>query len=286
LTNFVFSKSEILFFRGSQGLERGRFAAAQTVAARSTLLLDALLGNLATALTSAAGRSGAQLRAGLELVCEAVSLLLLLVTPIVLAAVAVLAEPVLGNGYASIAAASCLLTAMSLLQTAAAPLLSLRFARASIRPLLVAGCSSALLNAALAAALVPTYGVRGAVAANALGTALYLAVTVWQFRDDDAWSGLARHHMRRMLLLVLLASLPTLLLLQIDEGLALLLAAPLALLCSFLLLRLPVLRPDPVAVNAILVAMLGEQRAHVVQQSKPFKALFPARQRPAGMNGI
>jgi len=283
LTNFVFSRSEVLFFRPTQGVDRGRFAAAQTLAARSTLLVDALLGNVSTALTSAAGRSGTQLRASLELVCEAVSLLLLFVAPMVLAAIAVLAEPLLGDDYSGIAAAGCLLAAISLLQTAASPLLSLRFANGSVRPLLVAGSSGALVNAGAAAALVPADGFRGAVAANALGTATYLAVTVWQFRGDDLeWRSLAVRHMRRMSLLVLLACVPAAVLLVLDERLEVLLAAPLALLCSFLLTRLPALPPDRDAVGTILVAVLREKRAHAVQQSAAFRCVFPEQSPSAG----
>lgn len=256
LSGFVFSRSELLFFTPAQSGARGGFAAAQTLAARCTLLIDALLGNLSTALTSVSGRGRDHLHRTMQLISDTVVLLLLVASPLALAALVVLSEPVLGRGYAEVGAPAVALGAVSLLQSGAAPLLSLRFAERSIRPVLMAGAVSAAVDVAAAAALVPAHGLWGAVAANCLGGGLFLAVSVRSFRRDGAeWHALATTHMARLVLVQALSLVVAGVLVLLPATAALPAALPLAVACVLLALRVPFLRPGPDTVVALAALM-------------------------------
>ena len=62
LNALVFSKSELLFFGSAARLGRGEFAASQSIAARVTVVTDALIGNLSYRMTSALGKGDEVLR--------------------------------------------------------------------------------------------------------------------------------------------------------------------------------------------------------------------------------
>ena len=54
--------------------------------------------------------------------------------------------PLFGSGYSDIAGPAVILGLMSLMQTGATPLLSLRFAQKSVRPLIIAGIVGASVD--------------------------------------------------------------------------------------------------------------------------------------------
>jgi hypothetical protein len=256
LNNLVFSKSEILFFSPAQSADRGRFAAAQTIAGRSTLLVDALLGNLAIAMASALGRGAEVMRRSFRLASESVSLLFIVLAPITLAAVALLTGPVLGHGYQGLAGAATALAAMSLLQSGAAPLLALRFAQKTIGPLIAAGAAGALVDLGIAALLVRHHGVVGAVIANVAGSAIYLGVTVALFTRQTGVRDLAIVHAVKLTALVAYASVLPVLLMALPRTVGLWLGLPLALAWTVIALRLPGLRVSDRVISELATDVL------------------------------
>ena len=253
LNALVFSKSELLFFGPARAVGRGRFAASQSIAARATVVTDALIGNLAIGMTSALGKGDDVLRRNVVLVSETVGLLFLVVSPATLAGIAVLSEPLFGSGYSDIAGPAVILGLMSLMQTGAMPLLSLRFAQKSVRPLIIAGIVGAAIDLGLAAVLVPKLGVMGAVIASTLGSLSYIACTVALFRDSRA---MAIAHMLRVTGIIAYSGVLAVGLLFLPERLAAALAVPLVIVWTFVGFRLPGIRVTrPEAVDSLSVSL-------------------------------
>jgi O-antigen/teichoic acid export membrane protein len=250
LNTLVFSKSELLFFGSARAAGRGQFAASQSIAARVTVVMDALVGNLSYGLTSALGRGDEVLQRNALLVTESVALLFLAVSPAALAGISVLSVPLFGSGFSAIAAPAVALGLMSLIQTGAAPLLSLRFAQKSVRPLIVAGIFGAAIDLGLGALLVPHLGVTGAVVASIFGSLSYLICTVALFRGDTR--AMASSHMLRIAAIVGYSGVLAVGLLYLPKELGLILAAPLALVWTVVGFRLPLTRlTRPEAVDSL-----------------------------------
>jgi O-antigen/teichoic acid export membrane protein len=254
MSNFVFSRSEVVFFTSGMAAARGRFAASQTIGARSTLLPDALLGNISLGLTNAHGRGPDQLRQAFHTTTSAVCALLAIISPLTLAAVSALIVPVLGHSYAGLACPALALSVMSLVQTGCAPLSSLRFAQKAMRPVLIAGATGALVDVVLALLLVHRYGVTGAVISNMIATATFIACTVFLFGRVSGFRGTAVGHLTRVLTTVILGSAPGVALLFASRNLGMEIFLPLALLWTLLLVRLRYLRSDV----RVALQLLGE----------------------------
>jgi O-antigen/teichoic acid export membrane protein len=250
LNNLVFSKSELLFFGSARAAGRGQFAASQSIAARVTVVLDALIGNLSFGLTSALGKGDEVLRRNALLLTDTVGLLFLVVSPVALAGIAVLSVPFFGSGFSNIAAPAVALGLTSLMQTGASPLLSLRFAQKSVRPLIVAGIVGATIDLGLAALLVPSYGVVGAVVASVIGTLSYLVFTVVLFKGE--FRAMASSHMIRITAIIGYAGVLAVGLLYVPTKLGLIIALPVAIVWTVLGFRLPLIRlTRPEAVDSL-----------------------------------
>lgn len=174
LNTFVFSRSEIIFFRSSQAAARGAFSVAQTIAARATIVIDALYASIAPGLSTVRGRGPAELVAAWSRALRVTNLLIALFAPVVLGVVLVLAAPAFGAGYEGIALPAVAMTGVSFLQTGCIPFISLMFAERAAKKLVVAGVGAALLDLLLAAVLVPESGVAGATVANACSGTVYV----------------------------------------------------------------------------------------------------------------
>jgi O-antigen/teichoic acid export membrane protein len=250
LNTLVFSKSELLFFGSARAAGRGKFAASQSIAARVTVVMDALIGNLSYGLTSALGKGDEVLRRNALLVTDTVALLFLVTSPAALAGISVLSVPLFGSGFSNIAGPAVALGLMSLMQTGATPLLSLRFAQKSVRPLIVAGIVGAFIDLGLGALLVPHLGVTGAVVASILGSLSYLICTVALFKGESR--SMASSHMLRVGAIVGYSGVLAVGLLYLPKELGLILAAPLALVWSVVGFRLPLIRlTRPEAVDSL-----------------------------------
>lgn len=203
LSGFVFGRSELLFFPAVAEVARGTFAAAQTIAARSTLLLDSVFGALPTAMSTAGGRSQEALTEAFRRVGAVTLLLMALVAPLLTVLVVSVAPPAFGGGYEAVAELSLALTAVSLWQTGTAPLTLVRYANRQIKPLLLAGGLSAVFNLVSAYLLVPRYGAAGAVASNAGSGALYVLLTAGLLARLPRWRRAAVAYSWRLAAVVL-----------------------------------------------------------------------------------
>lgn len=245
VATLVFSQSEVAFFRNAQAVDRGRYAVTQTIAARSTLVLDALLGPLGPAMTSAFGRGAESLRRAFDVAGTTIVLLLVLACPLGFGIVALFAQPIFGHGFTGIGVPALILTAASLFQTAAGPIVGLCWARRHVRPLLVSGLVGSGIDLAVAVALVPRYGLPGAVLASVLAQAAYFVALIVQIagREERVMAG--RYAVRLLLLLVAMV-LPACGLLELPRGPAAALLAPVALGCTAIVGRVWIraTRPD------------------------------------------
>jgi O-antigen/teichoic acid export membrane protein len=260
----VFSRSELIFFGRSQSVARGRFAAAQTIASRSTLLLDALLGNLSIGMASARGRGDEQLARALRLASDSVIFLLSLSAPAILAGVAVFAEPVFGSQFPGLATSAVVLSAFALLQTSAGPLRAARFAERSIGPLIASALVSAAVDVALAALLVRATGVLGAVVASATGSAVYVGFLTATFFRSAHRAVVLAHSLRAVALLVA-CMIPALILRLVPDLAAYAAIAPVAVLTTAAVLRLPGISARPESLDDLTREVLPARILPVIQ---------------------
>lgn len=260
LNGFVFSRSEVLFFRSGQAKDLGTFASAQTVSARSTLLIDVFFGSIPAALTSAGGRSAETLRRAFGRLSEAVGLLFACTAPIIAVLVVSVAPLLFGRGFGGVAAPALVLSLSSLFQSSMAPVLALRFAQRSITPMIAAGVLAAALDAALAATLVPRLGAAGAVIANASSGVLYLAVAVSTYLASAEWRQLMLAHLGRTAVPLAGAALVAAPLLLLSATSGLIIGVPLACAVSVVLLRSPGVRISDEGRAALLDVLPGRLR--------------------------
>lgn len=245
VATLVFSQSEVAFFRNSQQVARGRYAVAQTVAARSTLVLDALLGPLGPGMTSAFGRGAESLRRAFEVAGTTIVLLLVLACPLGFEIVALFAQPIFGHGFTGLGVPALVLTAASLFQSAAGPIVGLCWARRHVRPLLVSGLVGSAVDVAIAVLLVPRFGLVAAVVASVVAQAAYFVALILQIAGRSERQMAARHAAK--LLVVLTAMLiPAIALMTTPRPAASALALPVAVGWTALMSRvwIRVSRPD------------------------------------------
>lgn len=178
VTTLVFNQSELIFFRPSQGYDRGRFAAVSTVGARATLLIDSLFGTAAPGLTTLQGRSNEEYQRGVNALFRTATLLFTVLFPAASVGAALLTPYVYPGSYGDLRLWMIPLMAISLLQTAAQPsLASFAALGAPGRPL-IAAVFAAAVDLAVSAALVPAWGLAGAVVAAVIGGSGYLIAVV------------------------------------------------------------------------------------------------------------
>lgn len=207
LSSLVFTQSEVAFFRSTQAVSRGRYSVAQTVGARSTIVLDSLLGPMSAAMASAYGRGEEVLARAFRTASDFISLLLLATAPLGLVAVATLSGPVFGHGFGDIGWVAVPVTMASLFQSAASPILSAYYASKHILPMILGGASGAAVDLALAAVLVPRMGVVGAVM-SALGAQLVFFAVVVGAAPSRRLRRLGAHHAGRSAVVLLFACVP------------------------------------------------------------------------------
>jgi O-antigen/teichoic acid export membrane protein len=242
LNGFVFSRSEVLFFRSGQARSLGTFASAQTVAARSSLFIDVFFGAVPTALTSAYSKGPETLRRAFTRVSQAVGVLFTATAPLIVVAVATLAPLMFGHGFSGVAAPALVLAIASLFQSSMTPVLSVRFAQRSIRPMIIAGLAAAAVDAGLAALLIPHLAVTGAVIASVTSGMIYLAVATASYLRDPEWRAPVLDHVRRSALPLVAAAAVSVPVLWLSPTVGALIGIPVAAALSFGLLRLAALR--------------------------------------------
>ncbi len=182
LSTLVFSRSELLFFPGSRASERGSFAAASTIASRSTIAIDALFGPVPAALSTAFGRGRESYQRNLTSLFRLSAAVFALTFPAVVV-VAVAAAPYLfPESFGDLTAPVVVLVAVSMLQSATQPASAAWTAEGEARPLLIAAVVSGSANLLLSAVLIPRYGLQGAVVSSAAAGVLYLVWATVAFR--------------------------------------------------------------------------------------------------------
>jgi O-antigen/teichoic acid export membrane protein len=254
VNTFVFSRSEVLFFGATQARERGTYASAQTIAARSTLLIDVFFGSIPTALASAHGRGQETLVRAFRRVSETVGILLCFFGPL-LAVLCVTVAPVLfGQGFRGIAAPALALLVTSVLQSGMSPILTLQFAQRSIAPMLIGGMIAAGVDALIAVLLVPRWGIAGAVTANACAVIVYLSLCSLPLLRKAAWRSEVLLHIARSVITAAAVGLVALPMLWLPWWWGLLLGVPMAVLATAVLVRVPPIRPSPDVQSALAAA--------------------------------
>jgi O-antigen/teichoic acid export membrane protein len=243
LNQFVFSRSEILFFRPGQGVARGAYSAAQTIAVRSTIVLDALFSSVDAGLSTMWGRGQDELAAAWSRLIRITSLLMMLAAPAVLALVVGVAVPAFGSSYEGILVPAALMSAVALLQTSAIPFTALLFAERSPARLLVVGVGATLLDVGLAATLVPRVGLSGAVTANVAAGLFYVSAMGALIARRRPVRAQVLRHGAAMVVTVVLATAVALGLAALVESSIARAAVILLVECSGALVLVRVLRP-------------------------------------------
>jgi O-antigen/teichoic acid export membrane protein len=201
LSTLVFSRSELLFFPGSRSSERGSFAAASTIASRSTIAIDALFGPVPAALATAFGRGRDSYQRSLTSLFRVSAAVFALTFPAVVV-VAVAAAPYLfPESFGDLTVPVVILVAVSMLQSAIQPASAAWTAEGEARPLLIAALVSVAANLILSAVLIPQFGLPGAVVSSAAAGLLYLVWATLAFRGR-----LLRGEYRRYVVVIAVAT--------------------------------------------------------------------------------
>lgn len=180
---YVFGRTELFFFDASQELQRGLYAAGQSVAARSTLVLDASFGPLPTALADAHARGTEAFSRAVDQVLVSTTVLVRCVAPVLLVLSVLLPPVLLGPEYRRALVLTAVLTAVSLLQTVCLVHGALRFALGAYGSAVPIASCAVVLDVGLCVLLVPRIGAAGAVvAASSSGIAYLSANMFWLSR--------------------------------------------------------------------------------------------------------
>ena len=182
LSVLVFSRSELLFFPSSLAPERGSFAAASTIASRSTIAIDALFGPVPAALATAFGRGRDSYERSLTSVFRLSAAVFGLTFSAVCVAAVAIAPYLFPESFGDLTVPVVVLVAVSMLQSAIQPASAAWIAEGQARPLLIAAVVSGCANLALSALLIPRYGLPGAVVSSAGAGLLYLVWATVAFR--------------------------------------------------------------------------------------------------------
>jgi O-antigen/teichoic acid export membrane protein len=172
LTTAMASRSELLFFRRNSLVQRGSYAAAYIVGARMVLPIDAMFGALGSGLTTVSADQEIY-QAGIRRVLRMSGALFSLMTPMLIWLSAVGADLMFPPSFVHVAPAAVILTASSIVMSAMYPIASIYWSRRLTRPAFVGSAVGLGINLALSFALVPRFGLAGAVAANVIGCCFY-----------------------------------------------------------------------------------------------------------------
>jgi O-antigen/teichoic acid export membrane protein len=175
LTNVMVSRSELLFFKRNSLVARGSYGAAYTVGARMTLPIDAMFGALGSGLTTVSADQEVY-RAGIRRVLRMSGALFSLMAPMLIWISAVASDLMFPPSFGNVAAAAVILTASSIVMSAIYPIASIYWSRRLVRPAFVGSALGLAVNLVLSFALVPRFGLPGAIAANVTGCCFYALV--------------------------------------------------------------------------------------------------------------
>jgi O-antigen/teichoic acid export membrane protein len=173
----VFSRSEIVILEWlEQEQALAVFALAFGIAARLTTPIDTMLGPLVLALSALGEAHPERLREGfdraLRLSCAGVAA----IAGTLVVATAFAAPVLFGNQYPHVGLAFAALAVASLVQSAAHPYTALAYAHGRPGIALRALAVALVVDIAVALALIPPFGIWGAVAANALAGVTAIAL--------------------------------------------------------------------------------------------------------------
>jgi len=166
----VFSRSEVVIlnaFGDHQAL--AVFALAYGLAQRLTVPVDTMLGPLVLALSALDAAHPERLRPAFERALRVASAGTAFVAAAGVAAVALLAPYMYGSAYRGVGLVFLALAAVSLVQSAAQPYVAFAYARARPGAALRAYVVALIVDVAVTVALIPSTGIWGAVAGNAVG---------------------------------------------------------------------------------------------------------------------
>jgi O-antigen/teichoic acid export membrane protein len=195
LTTAMASRSELLFFKSNSLVARGAYGAAYTVGARMVLPIDAMFGALGSGLTTVIADQDVY-RAGIRRVLRMSGALFSLMAPMLIWISAVASDVMFPPSFGNVAAAAVILTASSIVMSAIYPIASIYWSRRLIRPAFVGSAVGVAVNLGLSFALVPRFGLPGAVAANVTGCCFYALVFCRPLLGDELGSVLATYRWR------------------------------------------------------------------------------------------
>lgn len=176
LITLMAARSELLFFTREQAGGRGVYAGAFSAGNRVTIPLDALQGPIGAALVVGASGSADVFGRGFRRALRVDAALFALSVAPALYVSALLSVLIFPRGFTDVALAAVVLAAASIVMSALHPLQSYFFATRRAQATFRAAVIGVVINLALSAVLVPTYGLFGAVAANCLGCLVYATV--------------------------------------------------------------------------------------------------------------
>ena len=175
----VFSRSEVVILEAFEEHHAlAVFALAYGLSQRLTTPIDTLLGPLTTALSGLGAAHPQRLQAGFERALRLSVVACAFLAGATLVGTALLAPLMYGEDYAGVGLAFTALAAISLLQSIAQPHMALAYASGRPGVLLRALAVALVADVGVALALIPPFGLWGAVAANAVGGLTALALTI------------------------------------------------------------------------------------------------------------
>jgi O-antigen/teichoic acid export membrane protein len=166
----IFGKSETLFLHYTgQAIALGFFAIATTLAARATLLTDALYSALVPSIGAAANRDPEGAGRAYSTALRFSSILVLLTALVLGPAIVVVGPLILGASGGTVRVATALTLGGSLLQTFIYPLTAIAAVEMQRSAVALPALLGALFDIVGAIVLVPSYGLTGAAIASLLG---------------------------------------------------------------------------------------------------------------------
>ena len=166
----IFSRSETLVLHhANETIALGLFAIATTLAARATLLTDALYASLVPSLGAAANRDRDRAGRAYSTAVRFSSLVVLLTALVLGPAIVVLGPIILGASGGPVRVATAIVLGGSLLQTFVYPLTAIASVEMQRKAVALPAFFGAAFDLVAAIVLVPRYGLSGAAMASLLG---------------------------------------------------------------------------------------------------------------------